>query len=461
MTGLHKRFRDFLASVRLAIALLSMIAIGALLGTVIPQQVETEAFSGRLHPALRTIFEALQLSDVYHSIWFVLLLLLLAVNLAACSLKRFPAAWHEIRGGLPPDRSGLFASLLPGRYRDSALPPEEAAERIETRLRKRRGKVTRKQTDQGFCLSGETGAFSRLGVYVVHLGILLLIAGGLAGAVWGLKGHVEIAEGGTADRLHLAGGKGQRPLDFQIRCDRFVVEHYESGMPKLFRSDLVFLRDGKIEMKGALLVNHPLDFGGLRFYQSSYGRLPGGRQTLSWTQGGKPAGRREIHPGDRFALPDGAVKVEVLRVEGDLMRMGPAAKISVTDGKRTLQFWVFERIRQIQAANPGILAQVPMMNPGLFSPWLFSLEQTGERYFTVLLAARDPGAPLVALGAGLVLAGLIVVFFFSHRRFWIRVESYDGGSRIAVAGQSNRDHAGLETEMQRLLAAGDATEERT
>jgi cytochrome c biogenesis protein len=213
-------------------------------------------------------------------------------------------------------------------------------------------------------------------------------------------------------------------------------------------------------MKGALLVNHPLDFGGLRFYQSSYGRLPGGRQTLSWTQGGKPAGGREIHPGDHFALPGGAVKVEVLRFEGDLMRMGPAAKISVKDGKRTLQFWVFERIRQIQAANPGILAQVPMMNPGLFSPWLFSLEQTGERYFTVLLASRDPGTPLVAMGAGLVLAGLIVVFFFSHRCFWIRVESYDGGSRIVVAGQSNRDHAGLETEMQRLLAAGNATEER-
>lgn len=461
MTGLHKRFRDFLASVRLAIALLSMIAFGALLGTVIPQQAEAEAFSGRLHPALQTLFEALQLFDVYHSTWFVLLLLLLAVNLIVCSLERLPAAWRQIRGGIPADRPEHIASLSPELQRDSALPPLEAAERLETRLRKLCGRATRTQTDRGICLAGEKGAFSRLGVYVVHLGVLLLIAGGLAGAVWGLKGHMEIAEGGVADTLRLAGGKGQRPLGFQIRCDRFVVEHYESGMPKLFRSDLVFLRDGKIEMKGALLVNHPLDFGGLRFYQSSYGRLPGGRQTLSWTQGGKPAGRREIHPGDRFALPDGAVKVEVLRVEGDLMRMGPAAKISVTDGKRTLQFWVFERIRQIQAANPGILAQVPMMNPGLFSPWLFSLEQTGERYFTVLLAARDPGAPLVALGAGLVLAGLIVVFFFSHRRFWIRVESYDGGSRIAVAGQSNRDHAGLETEMQRLLAAGDATEERT
>ena len=461
MTGLHNRFRDFLASVRLAIALLSMIAIGALLGTVIPQQVEAEAFSGRLYPALRTLFEALQLFDVYHSIWFVLLLLLLAVNLIACSLKRFPAAWRQMRGGLPADRPDHVASLPPDLQRDSALPPLEAAERLETRLRKLCGRATRTQTYRGICLAGEKGAFSRLGVYVVHLGILLLIAGGLAGAVWGLKGHVEIAEGGTADRLHLAGGKGQRPLGFQIRCDRFVVEHYESGAPKLFRSDLVFLRDGKIQMKGALLVNHPLDFGGLRFYQSSYGRLPGGRQTLSWTQGGNPAGRREIQPGDRFELPDGAGKVEVLRVEGDLMRMGPAVKISVTDGKRELQFWIFERIRQIKAANPGILEHVPVMNPGIFPPWLFLLERTGERYFTVLQAAHDPGIPVAALGAGLVLGGLIIVFFFSHRRFWIRVESRDGGSRIAVAGQSNRDHAGLETEMRRLLAAGEATEERT
>lgn len=461
MTNSHNRFRVFLASGRLAIALLSMIALGALLGTVIPQQIEAEAFSGRLHPVLRTLFEALQLFDVYHSIWFVLLLSMLAVNLIACSLDRFPVAWRQIRGGLPPDRPDLFASLRPDRHRNSALSPAEAADRIETRLRKRQGRVTRTQTGQGICLAGEAGAFSRLGVYVVHLGILLLIAGGFAGAVWGLKGHVEIAEGGTADQLQLAGGKAPRTLDFQIRCDRFVVEHYESGAPKLFRSDLAFLRNGKVEMAGALLVNHPLDFGGLRFYQSSYGRLPGGRQTLSWTRRDKPAGGREIHPGNRFELPGGAGEVEVLRVEGDLMRMGPAVKLSVTDGKRAFQFWVFERIEQIKAANPGILAQVPLMNPGLFSPWLFSLEQTGERYFTVLQAAHDPGAPLVALGAGLVLGGLITVFFFSHRRFWIRVETREGGSRIAVAGQSNRDPAGLETEIRRLLAAGDAAEERT
>lgn len=454
-------FRNFLTSVRLAIALLSMIALGALLGTVIPQQVEAEAFSGRLHPALRTLFEALQLFDVYHSTWFVLLLLMLAVNLIACSLNRFPAAWRQIRGGLPPDRPDLFVSLPSDRQRDSALPPLEAADRIETRLRKRLGKVTRTRTGQAICLAGETGAFSRLGVYGIHLGILLLIAGGLVGAVWGLKGHIEIVEGGMADTLRLVGGKAPRTLDFQIRCDRFVVEHYESGAPKLFRSDLSFLRNGRVEMAGALLVNHPLDFGGLRFYQSSYGRLPGGRLTLSWTRRDKPAGGREIHPGDRFELPGGAGEVEVLRVEGDLMRMGPAVKLSVTDGKQAFQFWVFERIERIKAANPGILAQVPLMNPGLFSPWLFSLEQTGERYFTVLQAAHDPGAPLVALGAGLVLGGLITVFFFSHRRFWIRVESRDGASRIAVAGQSNRDPAGLETEIRRLLAAGDAAEERT
>ncbi len=103
MDSKHNGFREFLTSMRLAVVLLGVIALGALLGTIIPQQAAAEAFAARLHPALLAVFKALQLFDVYHSTWFVLLLVLLAVNLTACSLDRFPAAWRQFRGGAVPD----------------------------------------------------------------------------------------------------------------------------------------------------------------------------------------------------------------------------------------------------------------------------------------------------------------------------------------------------------------------
>lgn len=460
MTSDRNDFFRFWTSVRLAVVLLSLIALGALLGTVIPQRAAAEAFAARLSPAVLALCEAFQLFDVYRSTWFILLLLLLAVNLTACSLARFPATWRQVRGGVAPEGPDRFAGLPPERRLALALPPAAAAARLETLLQKSFGPLRRGQGDGVISLAGQRGAFSRLGVHGVHLGILLLIAGGLVGGIWGVKGHVQIAEGEASDTLYLAGGKAS-PLGFQIRCDRFVVEHYPGGAPRLFRSDLAFLVDGRVAKAGSLRVNHPLDFGGLRFYQSSYGRLPGSGLSLSWSRGQERSGGREALPGASFSLPGGAGRVEILQVEENLMRMGPAVKLAVTDGAKSVQFWVFQNIERIVAVNPGLFEQVPMMNPGLYAPWRFALESTGGRYYTVLQAARDPGAPLVALGAGLLIAGLIVVFFFAHRRLWVEVTAAGDGSRIAVAGQTNRDPAGLEAEIGRLLERLRATEEHS
>ena len=443
---------DFLTSIRLSIALLVAIALAALAGTLIPQQEAAHEFAARLHPSLLALFQGLQLFDVYGSAWFILLLALLAVNLIACTARRFPAAWRQFRGGSAPDDPASFAALPPGRVVETDRPPAEEAGRLEPLLGKRCGRVRRTETDRGLFVCGEKGRFSRFGVTIVHLGVLAMIAGGLAGAVFGVKGYIEIAEGESTSTLQLSSGKAQRTLDYSIRCDRFTVEYYDSGAPKLFRSDLSFLKDGRVAFQGPLLVNHPITFGGLRFYQASYGVLPGGRMKLAYAKGNQKGAEREVALGDRFDLPGSEGQIEVLRIEENLMRMGPAVKLAVKSPRGDLQFWVFQNIEKIKEANPGILAQVPLMNPGLFAPYLFSLERGGERFYTVLQAGHDPGAPLVAAGAVLMIAGLMTVFFFSHRRIRLRIEPHQGGSLIAVAGTANRDPAGLDGELDRLAA---------
>jgi cytochrome c biogenesis protein len=447
---------DFLTSIRLSITLLVAIALGALLGTLIPQQEAAQAFAAKLHPSLLAVLQGLQLFDVYSSAWFILLLALLAINLIACSVSRFPAAWRQFRGGAAPDDPSPFTALPPERVVETDRPPAEEAGRVESLLKKRCGRLRRTETPRGFFISGEKGRFARFGVTIVHLGVLAMIAGGLAGAVFGIKGYIEIAEGESSNTLQLRGHKPARTLDYSIRCDRFTVEYYESGAPKLFRSDLSFLKDGWVAYQGPLLVNHPIAFGGLRFYQASYGVLPGGRMKLAYAKGDNKdkdkGAEREVTVGERFDLPGGEGRVEVLRAEENLMRMGPAVKLAVRSPRGDFQFWVFQNIEKIKEANPGILTQVPLMNPGLFAPYLFSLQQGGDRFYTVLQAAHDPGAPLVAAGGVLMIAGLMTVFFFSHRRIRFRVEAHKSGSRIGVAGTSSRDPVGLDRELNRLVA---------
>jgi cytochrome c biogenesis protein len=452
MTKARGGFGVFFSSIQLTIVLLAAIALGALLGTIIPQQEAAEAFSARLHPVLLAVFQAFQLFDVYHSAWFILLLILLAANLIVCSLDRFPAAWRQFRGNAAPDGTERLADLPQEWIVVADRPASEEVPRLEALLRKRCGRIQKMETPQGFILAGGKGVFSRFGVFVVHMGVLLLIVGGLAGAIFGVQGYVKIAEGDTVNTMQFRGGQSSQPLPFSIRCDRFTVEHYENGAPKVFRSDLSFIQDGKTVRQGALLVNHPIVFGGLRFYQASYGVLPGGRLMLSYVQGDGKATERETADGDRFPLPGGEGEVEVLRSENDLMRMGPAVKLSVVSSRGEVQFWVFQNIERIREANPGILEQVPGMNPALFAPYLFSIQKKGERFYTVLQAARDPGVPLVGAGAVLMVAGLMITFFFSHRRFRIVLEEEKGRGRIGLSGSSNRDPVGLEREMARLLA---------
>jgi cytochrome c biogenesis protein len=104
-------------------------------------------------------------------------------------------------------------------------------------------------------------------------------------------------------------------------------------------------------------------------------------------------------------------------------------------------------------ANPGLLEQVPLFNPGAFEPYIFFLEQTDRRYYTGLQVAQDPGVPVVATGALLMMIGIIIVFFCSHRQIWIRLDRKSDKTRISIAGRSNRDPVGLKREIRKLLDA--------
>jgi cytochrome c biogenesis protein len=74
-----------------------------------------------------------------------------------------------------------------------------------------------------------------------------------------------------------------------------------------------------------------------------------------------------------------------------------------------------------------------------------------RKYYTGLQVAHDPGLPIVASGAFLLVAGFMVVFFTSHRRIWISVEARGDRTAISIAGRTNRDSRGLQREMERIM----------
>ena len=446
------RVWSFFSSVGLTIALLTIIVLVSIIGTVVPQRESAAELAMRIPPGLFSFLQTMQIFDLYHSILFFLLMGLLSLNLIICSINRFPQAWRHFRAKPSPENSDVFKDLSEDAIINTKQDQKVIAEIAATSMKSRfRGYQCQKTTD-GLYLYGDKGRSSYFGVYVVHLSLLILIVGVVIGSLFGIEGYVNIGEGETVNKIDLRDKNQTLLLPFAVRCDRFTIEFYENGAPKTYRSELTFLKNDQVASQGQLLVNHPLGFEGIRFYQSSYGLTSEGKASLSLFKNGKKSQEISVGLGETFVLPGKEGKVNVLRVEENLMNMGPAIKLAVVSSQGETVFWVFRHIDKIKEVNPGIVQQIPMFNPGLFSPYFFVINSVQEKYYTGLQVNSDPGLPVVATAAFLMFIGLMLVFFSSHRQVWLRIDVRGENTRISIAGRSHKDAVGLERDIKKIIA---------
>jgi cytochrome c biogenesis protein len=323
---------------------------------------------------------------------------------------------------------------------------------VQNLLQKRYKRVRKKDTASGTVFFGEKGTYSHFGVYVIHLSILMIIAGAIIGSLLGFNAFVNIAEGESTSTVHLGRQKGIKKLDFTVRCDKFSIAYYDNGMPKEYRSNLSFLKNNNVILQGPLLVNHPITFNGIRFYQASYGSIPGGQANITVKKGNDEETTIKIKQKDSFFLKEKDAKVNILRIEENLMSMGPAVLISIQAPESNMRFWVFKNIEKIRDSIPGLFKKVPKFNPGLFKPYYFKLNRIESKHYTGLQLSHDPGVSIVAIGSFFIIIGFFITFFSSHKRLWVRVDEKEGKSRISVAAMSNKDPVGLKRETEHLIS---------
>jgi cytochrome c biogenesis protein len=446
------RIWSFFSSVRLTIALLAIIVLISIIGTVVPQRDAAAALALQIPPGLFSFLQTMQIFDLYHSFWFFLLPGLLSVNLIVCSLNRFPQSWRQFRAKTLQAHFDVFQDISEDAIIHTKQAQKVVAEIACIAMKNRFRGYQCQKTTEGLYLYGDKGRFSYFGVYVVHLSILILIAGILIGSLFGIEGYVNIGEGQTVNKIYLRDKDRPLNLPFTVRCDRFTIEFYENGTPKTYRSDLTFLKNDQVASQGQVLVNHPLSFEGLRFYQASYGLTSEGKASLSLFKNGKKNQDISVGLGETFALPGKEGMVQVLRLEENLMNMGTAVKLAVVSAQGETVFWVFRHIDKIREMNPGIVEQIPMFNPGLFHPYVFVIGGLQEKYYTGLQVNSDPGLPVVAAAALLMFIGLMLVFFSSHRQVWLRVDAGGEISRISIVGHSHKDAVGLTRDIKNILA---------
>jgi len=446
----------FFSSVKLAIVLLVILAIVSILGTVIPQMPQRESveFAKGLSPGMFKLFGFINLFDMYHSLWFRLLMGSLALNLIICSMDRFPATLKQFRFRSSADRSKPFKNLPLNQTILAEGNVEDTANQVARFITGRYKTIQRKHAGDKYYFLSEKGKYSRFGVYLVHLSVLFILIGGLTGSFFGFDGYINIVEGEKIVAIELRKQTTPLKLGFEVRCDKFSVDFYENGAPREYRSELSFFVNGKKMKKGKLLVNHPIKFRGVTFYQSSYGKTPGNKVRLKVVRHAnehKFIGM-EAEQGKSFPLPGNEGQFQVLKVDSNLRgMMGPAALISIRpeQGEET-RFWVFQNWETLQNRFPKQMLQSPMLNPSAFKPYTFYLEGLESKFYTGLQVNRDPGVSIVWIGSFLMIGGFFITFFMSHRRIWVRVSSTKQGSTISIAGTSNKNPVGLQRELAHL-----------
>ncbi len=441
LSPLNQLWKTF-ASVKLTIVLLLTLAATSIIGTLIPQNETPAAYVQAFGEFFYRLFALLGLFDMYHSWWFRALILLLVGNIVICSIDRLQATWKILFARNPRFNIARYRQLKNKvDYKDDG-----DADQLKNRYQPVISRSFRyhriEDTDEGFAIYGESGRWTRFGVYVVHSSVVLLLIGGLIGSIFGFDGFVNIPEGESVRSIQLRDSNQKMPLGFEIRCDDFNVDFYDSGTPKEFRSRLTILKQGRAVVQKDIIVNDPLRYEGISFYQSSYGNMTPNEVILNFTSQatGKIYSQR--------AAIDAAIVVPE--------NLGTFVLIKYT---RQANF----RGQNIGEAFIGILtppngSPVEVTLPLRFPRFdrmrkggvVIAIADFLPRYYTGLQVSRDPGVWVVYIGFILMIIGIYITFFMSHQQICVEVVNKGKKSQVMVAGTSNKNKMGMQKKVTRL-----------
>ncbi|MFQ5916680.1 MAG: cytochrome c biogenesis protein ResB [Candidatus Binatia bacterium] len=451
-TVLAKKLWRLLCSVRLALTLILLIAAASLAGALIiqaPGEVMLSSLSyDRWVESLRSHFgsftgllDFLGLFRIFRVWWFNALVALLMLNLAACTINRFPALWRAVRRPQVKVAQGFFEQ---GRYRawfsSLTLSGQEASAVMVKALRQQRYRVTTDKEGESIHIYAERNRYSRFGTFLIHGGIILTIAAALWGNLAGFSDNGLVIPDGSIRAV----GHG---TDLLVLNEGFTEEYYSDGRPKDYRSDLVVYEKGREVKRQTVRVNQPLEYKGIRFHQSFFGNaaVMRVRDTISdellFEDGVALAYRSESYgvfrPTGFFTLFDGRMEVDVVGTAQDAV-------------DNFIQPWEVVIFAYNTDDNAMLFAQKlaqgePFEVTGLEFTFL------RERRFTGLRVVKDPGVRLLWPATALIVLGMYTVLYLPHRRVWALCSQSGQQSTLALAGAAPR-LSGFDGAFQRLVA---------
>lgn len=499
-----------LTSMRTALVLLFLLAIAAIPGSVLPQRsVNIERVAGyfRAHPDLAPFLDRLGMFDVYASVWFAAVYLLLFTSLVGCVAPRLLEHFRALRS-VPPDapkRLDRLPQHAPAA--DQAGEPAAVAATVAEGLRKRLWRARVREHEGGvWTVGAEKGYLKETGNLLFHVALLAVLIGVGFGAWYGWHGNRLLVEGKDRgfcnavtqyDESKLGARVGPEDLPaFCLELEKFSVTFQPTGQPKTFGATVLVDEDGK-ETTRDFRVNHPLRLSGATVSLIGHGYAPMLRYTDRF-------GRQQTKvvpflPRDGMFTSEGVATFPDVNIDPKTDRRDENLQVgfegvylpTVGDDNRPTSVFPAENnpvlFLTAYRGNLGVDAGVPgsvysldrgqiangklkrvsgagrphELKPG--QAWTLDdgtkLEFLGTKRFATLTVRDDPTLPMVLAGAVLGLLGLMGSLYGRRRRVFFRmspltIEGAPAGRTVMEAGGLPRtDYPGFADEFRGVVKA--------
>ncbi|MEH1838027.1 MAG: cytochrome c biogenesis protein [Nostoc sp.] len=428
---LRQELLPVLTNLRLAIALLLLIAIFSSTGTVIEQGQSPAFYQANYpeHPALFgfltwKVIQVVGLDHVYRTWWFLALLILFGTSLTACSFTRQLPALKAAQRWKYYEEPRQFQKLALSAELDTG-----SLDSLNQILQKHRYKIFQDPEKENL-LYARKGIVGRIGPIIVHIGIVAILIGGIWGAMTGFLAQEMVASGNTFQVTNIVNAgplaAAQVPKDWSLRVNRFWIDYTPSGGIDQFYSDMSVLnKQGEEVEHRKIFVNEPLRYHGVTFYQTDWG-IAGVRV--------------QFNNSPVFQLPMAQLNTKGQgRIWGTWVPTKPDLSEGVSLLAKDLQGMVLiydATGKLVDTVRAGMFTEVN----GVKLKILDIIGSTG------LQIKADPGIPIVYSGFGLLMLG-VVMSYFSHSQIW----ALEKGDRLYVGGKTNRAQVAFEQEVLEIL----------
>jgi len=444
-----RALKSFFTSIKVAIVFLIILIAASILGTLIPQGRSSQEYLAR-YGQLAGLFEKLQFTRLYQSFWYIVILALFSLNIIICTLVRLTPKLHRVfRPKCDLDAKSVQVLKVKERVK-MALTPDAAVPAVKSVLGRHHYRVHEHSGEKKHCLLARKRILGLFGSDVVHVGLLIILAGGIISGLTGVRGSLTLSENQTLP-VPQAG--------FSVRLDKFITDLYPDGNVKDWKSELTIIEADKPVLQKSVEVNHPLSYKGFVFYQSGYGSDwenpelqvwlrkksdPGYLKTI-WLEMGRPAtveGENITLTAARF-LPDFVLDDKSQPSNRSPELNNPAAFIrGESGGAEVFSGWIFAKFPDFA-----------QMHQAQESEFKLELKDIKAPQYSVLQTAKDPGVPLIWAGCAVLMLGLFLAFYWPTREIRLVLEESQGKTEINAGGISAKSREAFQAEFDGLMDA--------